>query len=176
MGSIVRCQGKENKGLWSRMLNFFVGDFTEIQIEGSDFFTTTPQNQKIKNCFAGGHFFLPAFIYRWFVSVHRDISCSVEVNVNFASEHRKKHVTSVSDNWCHQCSRAVLPLLQKSHFVFYSRCLMPPSWHFTVPVTQGDVACEFREVTHWKSVWNQYPWGNKSWRQLNRGGHINITI
>lgn len=148
MGSIVRCQGKENKRLWSRMLNLFVGDFTEIRIEGSDFFTITPQNQKIKNCFAGGHFFLSAFIYRWFVSVHRDISCSVEVNGNFASENRKKHVTSISDNWCHQHLKVVLLLLQNSHFVFYSWCLIPPSWHFTVPVTQDGVPCEFREVTH----------------------------
>lgn len=102
MGSMVRCQGKENKRVWSRMLHLFVGDFTEIQIEGRDFLTITPQNQKIKNCFAGGHFFLSAFIYRWFVSVHRDISCSVEVNGNFAAEYMKKHFTSISNNWCHQ--------------------------------------------------------------------------
>lgn len=43
MGSMVRCQSKENKR--SRTLHFFVGDFTEIQIEGRDFFTI-PQNLK----------------------------------------------------------------------------------------------------------------------------------
>ena len=75
-----------------------MGDFIKIQIEGRHFFTITPQDQKIKNCFAGGHFFLSAFIYRWFVSVHRDVSCSVEVNGYFAAEHRKKHFTSISDN------------------------------------------------------------------------------
>lgn len=125
---MVRCQGKENKRVWSRTLHLFVGDFTEIQIEGRDFFTITPQNQKIKNCFAGGHFFLSEFIYRWLISVHRDISCSVEVDGNFAAEHRKKHFSSISDNWCHQDFGGVLLLLQKSHLVFYSWCLIPPSW------------------------------------------------
>lgn len=44
MGRTVRCQSKENER--SRTLRLFVDDFTEIQIEGRDFFTITPQNLK----------------------------------------------------------------------------------------------------------------------------------
>lgn len=81
-----------------------MGDLTEIQIEGTDLFTITPQNQKRRNCFAGGHFFLTAFIYRWSVSVHRSISCSVKINGNVAAENRKSIlslflITDVTRSW-----------------------------------------------------------------------------
>lgn len=60
----VRGLGKGNKRVCPRMLHLFVGDLTEIQIEGTDLFTITPQNQKRRNCFAGSHFILTAFVYR----------------------------------------------------------------------------------------------------------------
>lgn len=62
MGSMVRCQGKENKGVTWRTLHLFGGDFTEMQIEGRDSLTAAPQNSKIKYCFAGGQFSLSASI------------------------------------------------------------------------------------------------------------------
>lgn len=64
MGSTVRCQGKENKGVTCWTFHLFGGDFTEIWVEGRDSLTTAPQNWKIKHCFAGGQFSLSASIYR----------------------------------------------------------------------------------------------------------------